>query len=95
MAKRKKTKRPRPVLTEPLERTLREHTTESVWNDLPNYVCNYCESAWLDPRAAVEHFVAAHAPKPASARSINTGLVDETGSPIVRDEIAPPEEDGS
>lgn len=93
---KKKTRKPKPVLAEPFESKLREHTTEGIWSGLPNYLCRYCEDAHVDPQAALDHFVSAHVPKPdAPARKINTGLIDEAGAPLLRDEPAPSEEVGS
>lgn len=95
MARRKSKRTPAPVLADPVaEADLREHTEEGLWKGLPNYVCRYCPAASLDPGVAVAHYRSEHAPPVARvvARTINTGLVTEDGSPIERVAFEPAEE---
>jgi hypothetical protein len=75
------------VLSDPnRDAILRDNTTTGSWRGFPNYCCNLCPAAYIDPNAAVDHFIASHAPPVEEVHIINTGLVDADGSAITRAE---------
>jgi len=64
--------------------------TVTSWKGLPNYECRFCAMALLDQQDAIKHFEIEHCTKIPEERIVDTGLVDEDGSKIVR--VIPAEE---
>ena len=60
----------------------------SSWKGLPNYECRFCAYATIDFDDAVDHYRSEHAPPSTEVRIIDTGLVNEDGTPIKRVEPA-------
>lgn len=65
--------------------TLKDHVTVGTWRGLPNYECIHCPAATPTIGRAWQHLVEFHLSKPSPTRAVNTGLVTESGEPIVRD----------
>jgi len=62
----------------------------STWKGLPNHECRFCAMATLDRADAIQHFEKEHCTQKPEERIVDTGLIDEDGSKIVR--VIPAEE---
>ncbi len=56
--------------------------TIGSWKRMPNYECMFCGYATVNHRSALEHATEFHAPP--QKEIVDTGIVDEDGSPITR-----------